>query len=230
MSGTIGAVVVDHDAGPLLEGCVRSLLEDGAAPGRRRGERRARERRAPPSEDLARPAGPVRCSCGPAATWASAPGSTGAWRPWRARRPRRSGSWSAIRTSSCTRARWQRCGGVLETEPAWALVGPRIFTETGRGLSLGAQLSLLHRCRRARTAGALQSGEPLHAALQPRHPRGRRGTEAGWVSGSCFLARRSALEELGGFDESYFMYKEDMDLCWRAHNAGWGVGSRGRRR
>ena len=32
VSGPIGAVVVDHDAGPLLEGCVRSLLADGAAP------------------------------------------------------------------------------------------------------------------------------------------------------------------------------------------------------
>ena len=31
MSGTIGAVVVDHDTGPLLEGCVRSLLENGAS-------------------------------------------------------------------------------------------------------------------------------------------------------------------------------------------------------
>ncbi len=52
-------------------------------------------------------------------------------------------------------------------------------------------------------------------------------TGAGWVSGSCFLARRSALEELGGFDEAYFMYNEDMDLCWRAHDAGWGVGFAG---
>ena len=52
-------------------------------------------------------------------------------------------------------------------------------------------------------------------------------TAAGWVSGSCFLARRSALEELGGFDEAYFMYLEDMDLCWRAHHAGWGVGFAG---
>ena len=52
-------------------------------------------------------------------------------------------------------------------------------------------------------------------------------TPAGWVSGSCFLARRSALEELGGFDEAYFMYLEDMDLCWRAHDAGWGVGFAG---
>ena len=45
MSGTIGAVVVDHDAGPLLDGCVRSLLDDGASPRRGGGERCRRQRR-----------------------------------------------------------------------------------------------------------------------------------------------------------------------------------------
>lgn len=42
-----------------------------------------------------------------------------------------------------------------------------------------------------------------------------------WVSGSCFMIRRQAWEQLGGFDESYFMYAEDVDLCWRAREAGW---------
>lgn len=47
--------------------------------------------------------------------------------------------------------------------------------------------------------------------------------EVDWVSGAFFVARRFALEALGGFDEGYFMYMEDVDLCWRARRAGWRV-------
>ncbi|CAN5551590.1 glycosyltransferase family 2 protein [soil metagenome] len=40
------------------------------------------------------------------------------------------------------------------------------------------------------------------------------------ISGACFALRRGDFDLLGGFDEGYFLHVEDIDLCWRARQAG----------
>src|SRR5207302_3656413 len=45
-----------------------------------------------------------------------------------------------------------------------------------------------------------------------------------WVSETFILLRRQALAEAGPVDEGYFMYVEDVDLCWRLREAGWRFG------
>jgi GT2 family glycosyltransferase len=41
------------------------------------------------------------------------------------------------------------------------------------------------------------------------------------LAATCVLVRRRALDQIGGFDESYFLYGEDLDLCRRLRNRGW---------
>jgi N-acetylglucosaminyl-diphospho-decaprenol L-rhamnosyltransferase len=72
----------------------------------------------------------------------------------------------------------------------------------------------------------------LHAVLAPLWPTNpatkryrstRSDGTVDWVSGACFLVRRSAFEEVGGFDERYFMFAEDMALCWQLREHGYQV-------
>ena len=44
-----------------------------------------------------------------------------------------------------------------------------------------------------------------------------------WVMGACLLTRREVYEQIGGLDEAYFMYSEELDWCKRMKEAGWEV-------
>ena len=47
--------------------------------------------------------------------------------------------------------------------------------------------------------------------------------ETSWASGAAFCVRRTALEQVAGFDEHIFMYCEDVDLSWRLRACGWSL-------
>ena len=56
------------------------------------------------------------------------------------------------------------------------------------------------------------------------HRRGSaRSRKAPWVFGAALATRVAALREVGGFDPEFFMYCEDIDLCYRLWRAGWEV-------
>ncbi len=54
-------------------------------------------------------------------------------------------------------------------------------------------------------------------------PPGQGPEPVDWLVGAALLVRRAALDEVGGFDEGYFMYSEELDWCRRAAGAGWQV-------
>jgi hypothetical protein len=47
--------------------------------------------------------------------------------------------------------------------------------------------------------------------------------ECDWTSGSAMFARSAAIEGIGGFDERFFLFSEETDLCWRIHWDGWRI-------
>jgi N-acetylglucosaminyl-diphospho-decaprenol L-rhamnosyltransferase len=113
-----------------------------------------------------------------------------------------------------------RLRDALLADPAIGIVGPRILNSDGSTYPS------------ARAIPSIRSGtgHALFSRVWPRNPWTRRyhseafrsdaNTDAGWLSGACLMLRRSTFDELGGFDERYFMYFEDVDLGYRAGRRG----------
>ena len=226
MAGSIAAVVVDHDAGPLLGGAVRSILADGAgsvvvvengAAGSTDAALSAVLDDQPSSVRVVRPGRNVGFGAGVNRGLAAlaAESSPPEWvLVSNADLEVHPGALDVLRAA-------------LESHPAWAMVGPRIFTDTGEVYPSVRNFPTSTDAAGHALLALFKPDNAFTKRYKPDAPEGDVVVPAGWVSGSCFLARRRALEELGGFDEAYFMYAEDMDLCWRAHREGWGIGFAG---
>jgi GT2 family glycosyltransferase len=113
---------------------------------------------------------------------------------------------------------------VIQAEPRAGACGPRILNPDG---------SLQPSCRRFPTLPRLLLDEFGLGKLFPRSKlfAGYRLTwwahdqlrEVDQLMGAALLLRRAALEQVGTFDERFFMYFEEVDLCLRLHDAGWKV-------
>jgi N-acetylglucosaminyl-diphospho-decaprenol L-rhamnosyltransferase len=112
----------------------------------------------------------------------------------------------------------------LQEDSTLAVVAPRVIDPTGesRAASAGAEPSVRstigHFLGLGRVPGLRRFLRPVYLA------DGRVRTRPDWVSGAAMLVRKSAYDEVGGFDGRIFMYMEDVDLCRRLREKGWAIG------
>ena len=97
-------------------------------------------------------------------------------------------------------------GDYLGAHPRAAVLGPRLLNPDG-----------------TLQASCFPFPRPLLPLMKRRTSRFRhdRSEPVPWVVGAALAVRRTAFEGIGGFDESYHMYFEEVDLCYRLRKAGW---------
>jgi N-acetylglucosaminyl-diphospho-decaprenol L-rhamnosyltransferase len=110
----------------------------------------------------------------------------------------------------------------MDERPRCGVAGPRLVDPDG---------SWQHSRRRFPTVGGtLVRRTPLRRLFPPLErqrahyhldERPAEPVEADWMLGGSLLLRRAMLEQLGGYDPGFRMYGEEIDLCYRAAQAGW---------
>ncbi len=107
-----------------------------------------------------------------------------------------------------------------ERWPGAGCLGPAITTGDGHLYPSARAFPSLGRGTGHAVLGWWWPANPWTRSYRAEAGRPVEGT-AGWLSGSLMLLRTEAFAQVAGFDPTYFMYCEDMDLCRRLGEAGW---------
>jgi GT2 family glycosyltransferase len=123
----------------------------------------------------------------------------------------------------------------LDEHPTVALAGPRIVNAAGTyeqsAHRFPTATSLLLHARwwpgpqsSSRVAGNKQQADRRLGRLAMFRRRSEwHSRSVDWVLGAALAIRRDAFDGVNGFDEAYFLYQEEIDLCFRLRAAGWEV-------
>jgi len=112
----------------------------------------------------------------------------------------------------------------LDQRPGVAVVGPRLVNPDGTlQPSCYAFPGTLKWFLHYEVPGQLIRRIPILRNYQQRTWPHTDPQSVPWVMGAALALRREAFREVGGFDESFFMYCEETDLCYRLQTAGWQV-------
>jgi len=111
---------------------------------------------------------------------------------------------------------------VMEREKGVGILGCRLLNEDGTlQLSWGRMVNLTSEFWQRCISRRYEKGSRLIKQYLER--KSRRSHHPYWISGACMLARRKALEGAGHFDQNFFIFLEDVDLCHRVRKKGWEV-------
>jgi N-acetylglucosaminyl-diphospho-decaprenol L-rhamnosyltransferase len=113
--------------------------------------------------------------------------------------------------------------GRLESQPRVGACGPRIRNADGTVYPSARRIPTIPVAIGHGVLGLWWPTNRFTARYRELDADSSRPRLVDWLSGAAIWLRRDALDVVGGWDERYFMYMEDVDLCWRLRRAGWEV-------